>query len=91
MELDPKGREWSPNFGSQGGVSSRDKTHCVNGHEFTPENTIVKTIKPRNFNWPETTKRSCRICQRASDKRHRDLKRIEKMVLELGMATEVER
>lgn len=31
------------------------KTHCVNGHEYTPENTTVKT---RNG------KRSCKACNR---------------------------
>lgn len=30
-------------------------THCINGHEFTPENTYV---------WPKTGKRVCRACQR---------------------------
>jgi len=33
---------------------SRDITHCVNGHEFTPENT---GLKPNGF-------RYCRACQR---------------------------
>ncbi len=36
------------------------QTHCIHGHEFTPENTIIKTSGTRQ----------CRECRRASD-RHR--------------------
>lgn len=32
------------------------KTHCVNGHEFTPENTYVPPKRP--------TQRYCRTCKR---------------------------
>lgn len=37
------------------GITARNsrKTHCKNGHEFTPENTYIK---------PNTTHRQCRIC-----------------------------
>jgi hypothetical protein len=40
-----------------------DVTHCVNGHEFTPENTIHNTERglPR---------RSCRECARAAGRRY---------------------
>lgn len=41
------------------------KTHCIHGHEFTPENTLV-TVKPDG-----SIRRSCRTCRRATDKRHR--------------------
>lgn len=34
------------------------QTHCVNGHEFTPENTIIKS----------TGQRACRECRRAFDR-----------------------
>ena len=39
-------------------------THCINGHEFTPENTYVN---PRGT-------RECRICRREIDKRRRPRK-----------------
>jgi hypothetical protein len=33
------------------GINAR-KTHCIHGHEFTPENTIIRSVGGR----------SCRIC-----------------------------
>lgn len=36
------------------------KTHCKNGHEFTPENTRLRVRKGH-------TRRECKICQRAID------------------------
>lgn len=39
-----------------GGINFR-KTHCVNGHEFTPENTYV-------WRSDKVTMRQCRICGR---------------------------
>lgn len=33
---------------------NQNKTHCVNGHEYTPENTV-----------PRPTGRNCRTCSRA--------------------------
>lgn len=36
------------------------KTHCDNGHEFTPENTY---IPPAPYNW-----RQCRLCRNERDK-----------------------
>lgn len=38
------------------------KTHCVSGHEFTPENTIVAANGTRH----------CRECRRAYDRNRRD-------------------
>lgn len=38
------------------------KTHCVNGHEFTPENTRMKRQAGRLF-------RQCRECRKAADRR----------------------
>ena len=35
-----------------------DKTHCLNGHEFTPENTHFYTKAPG------TVQRICRACRR---------------------------
>lgn len=39
---------------------NRAKTHCIRGHEFTPENTAL-----------DRGKRSCRICRRAADRARR--------------------
>lgn len=54
-------------FGASG-VNAR-KTHCVNGHEFTPENTYKVSTMPR--------RRVCRRCtldrQRVAYQRKRDL------------------
>jgi hypothetical protein len=36
-----------------------NKTHCIRGHEFSPENTITRVGK---------SVRGCRICKRATDK-----------------------
>ena len=38
-------------------------THCLNGHEFSPENTYSSPSKPR--------KRKCRICQREMRRRYK--------------------
>lgn len=40
------------------------KTHCVHGHPFTDENTVI-TIGNQGFPW-----RSCRICRRQATKRY---------------------
>ncbi len=39
------------------------KTHCKNGHEFTPENTIVKKRDGIPIG------RNCRTCQYAANER----------------------
>lgn len=39
-----------------------NKTHCVNGHEFTPENTYER---------PDGTGRHCRACMNEAQARHR--------------------
>lgn len=46
--------------GAGGSAINALKTHCVNGHEFTPENTYVYSM---------TGARSCRECARARDRR----------------------
>lgn len=37
---------------------SATKTHCKNGHEYTPENTYIRPIRERSG------KRDCRACIR---------------------------
>ena len=49
------------NKGRQGTNRNRDKTHCKNGHEFTPENTFLKSSASRGF-------RECRTCRRERKK-----------------------
>lgn len=41
------------------------KTHCVNGHEFTVETTIIRGSGPR------AGRRACRTCKRSADARRR--------------------
>lgn len=52
------------------------KTECVNGHEFTPENTIIRTPPSRNH-----PTRACRICKNASN---RKWKRNRRAMQEMG-------
>jgi len=40
------------------------KTHCVNGHEFTPENTYHPPKRPRS--------RYCNICRKAASERRQE-------------------
>jgi hypothetical protein len=53
-----------------------NKTHCVNGHAFTPENTRARS---KNFNH-----RECKICKRIRDRERkrkwRKKKRMEKLL-----------
>lgn len=53
------------NIARGGSFSSENaaKTHCVHGHEFTPENT---------YRPPLTSRRQCRACIRAAGKRYRE-------------------
>lgn len=39
------------------GIRQKEKTHCPQGHEFTPENTYLEKCG-------KYTKRQCRICRR---------------------------
>ncbi|WP_199572697.1 HNH endonuclease signature motif containing protein [Streptomyces murinus] len=49
----------------RGRSANREKTHCINSHEYSPENTYVS---PRGG-------RICRTCSRATKKRSREAKR----------------
>jgi hypothetical protein len=46
--------------GSSPAAIQAAQTHCLRGHEFTPENTYTK---------PNTNKRECRECMRERDRR----------------------
>lgn len=48
-------------------INSR-KTHCANGHEFTPENTYINTHSDRRYTTP---KRMCRTCAKMYGKNYR--------------------
>jgi hypothetical protein len=52
--------------------SPAQKTHCVRGHEFTPENTITTPVQ----------KRRCRTCDRASKRKSRAAARSRAMEIE---------
>ena len=54
------------------GGNRRDKTHCVHGHEFTPENTIMRTS---NGVRPGYQLRACRQCYQAFRRTYRARKR----------------
>ena len=45
------------------GPCSPTKTHCANGHEFTPENTYMRPDRPRH--------RCCRACNAAAQARRK--------------------
>lgn len=51
------------------------KTHCPQGHEYTPENTKVQTRGGR----------LCRICQREHSRNRRRSRRFAMMTTELGV------
>ena len=41
-------------------LANSKKTHCPRGHEYTPENTRIQSLKT-------TTRRSCRTCAKEMD------------------------
>lgn len=53
------------------GAQNASKTHCINGHEFTPENTRLN--KPVHPNGDPT--RTCRQCHRDRQRRYHAAKR----------------
>lgn len=48
------------------------KTHCINGHEFTPDNVYQRPNRP--------TERGCRACRRTLERDRKRLRRAERMV-----------
>jgi hypothetical protein len=53
------------------GRQSGPRSHCNQGHEFTPENTYSSPSNPRQ--------RTCRICSNARDRAYRAAKRQAKL------------
>ena len=53
------------------GLNGVLKTHCVNGHEYTPENTILRKPVPGSRHRPNGS-RECRTCVLAGQKVYRD-------------------
>ena len=49
------------------GLDGKHMTHCIHGHEFTSENTLITT----------RGKRSCKACQRARVAKHRAAKKLK--------------
>ena len=61
--------------GQRRGALQKAKTHCHLGHAYTEENTYLH---------PSTGARTCRICKRASNKRHRQGTRLPtRQIIEL--------
>ena len=46
------------------------RSHCKNGHEFTPENTVTRIVKNRRY-----PARRCRICTRENAERRTQRRR----------------
>jgi hypothetical protein len=64
--------------GQRRGALQKAKTHCHLGHAYTEENTYLH---------PSTGARTCRICKRASNKRHRQGTRLPtRQIIELHYA-----
>lgn len=53
------------------GLHERRKTHCPHGHEYTEENTYIKTLATG------TTSRECRTCNRIKSREYARRKRAE--------------
>ena len=43
-------------------LHSQSKTHCKNGHEFTPENTVYRKQGKKEGRAPDSVYRYCRAC-----------------------------
>ena len=53
-----------------------DKTHCIRGHEFTPENTHYSKTR---------THRSCRICKRINQRKYEETKKKQNLKVKAGV------
>lgn len=50
------------------GIRQRERTHCPQGHEYTPENTRIQIKRDRGG---ERTSRHCRVCSQLTMQRKR--------------------
>lgn len=69
----------SENYGNQSGIFDRDKEACVEGHEFTEENTRWRD-RPNGGRM-----RVCIACARRRSRLHRIEKQIIRYARELGI------
>lgn len=68
-------------------AQNAQKTHCINGHEFTPENTL--RVKTRNGNGRGTKRgigRACKICHLLSSKEWKRKARLAKKMQKAQVA-----
>jgi HNH endonuclease len=65
------------------GYSARHaaQTHCIHGHEFTPENTWIRKGKNR------ANRRECRQCHRRDVRRYKQLQKSLKIKVALAVAS----
>lgn len=52
---------------NEGRLAPQRKTHCKNGHEFTPENTIIRNQGNKKGRTSGSTYRCCKECKRIHD------------------------
>jgi hypothetical protein len=65
--LDPVPNGLNVKRGDSPSSVNREKTHCLNGHEFDPENTYITT----------RGERSCRTCHREYQREWQRLRRLK--------------
>lgn len=58
------------------------KTHCVNSHEFTPENTLASRVVGKDgLPWKA---RGCRECGRIAQRKYQARKRADRLIRSKG-------
>lgn len=58
-----------------GGPLTEPQTHCIRGHEYTPENTVIKTSGTRN----------CRTCKNELEKERKRIRRANERAVRAGV------